>query len=104
MRSGRKNELPLGYIAPDLAPLSTPQPLRLVMLKYSYRCLKTYDWNITKAARVLNIATKTLRNYVKEMRGAGVLIPLADDTPSGFRDGLAKKVEAQYPPKNSGLE
>jgi hypothetical protein len=93
-----RNKLPLGYIQPDLAPLNTPQPIRLMNLKYTYRALKTFDWDMAKTARALNISYKTLRNWVTEMRQSGVYIPHNPKMPRQFMARLEAQVALHSEP------
>jgi ActR/RegA family two-component response regulator len=60
----------------SLDPIDNPRPLREAMYRYIYRALKGMNWNVSRTARRLDIPARTLRNYVFQMRKAGINIPL----------------------------
>jgi len=45
--------------------------LRQIILMSVFRSLKAHGWNRTETAKSLCITTRTVRNYIHEMKGLG---------------------------------
>lgn len=52
----------------ELAPLSQVKDLRVFILRYCMRALKTNDGHMTKTARQLGVSVRTLRTYRNQWR------------------------------------